>query len=514
MNIKRQIIPIIALFGLILCSAPAMADDAEIIEKLKKDLENTKSAEDSLPILFDLFDISANKDKVSPGEMILDIAGRTNRDDLLEEFIPQLSSLYKGDESKLKAMLMKANQIEDTDARKGVKLFVNVRRAQFESNYVSDEDFHSKLLEYAKADMKPTGDLYQDILDLWRVLIFVGKSSKSNLYLEYLTRLENLIRQLPPECYYVRNQFLTASANIHTQNGNTEKAIQNEKELLKIIGELEKKYRAEGRKYRDFNQFYYISYRRLLRNYRGLPLNKVLEYRDKCKYYASQDSDVYRDMKLLSRPAIYSLMAEKKYEKVLPLLKNAFNFFDTTNNKSMQREMLRMLVEAADSVGDEKTLLFALRENNKELQQVIDRKTEEAYRELHIRYDIENLKKENTLLEVEKRDLELATSEKLIAVALTALLALAVLLMFLFRRHFLMAQQNRDLKMENDQLHIQIEDFLDNGTPKGTLDVREGRPGARKQNQRQLPNVEVHTADDRQPSEQGTVLPTDTNQQQ
>lgn len=76
-------------------------------------------------------------------------------------------------------------------------------------------------------------------------------------------------------------------------------------------------------------------------------------------------------------------------------------------------------------------------------------------------------------LEVEKRDSELASGQKLITLILSALLVLAVFLMLLYHRHFNLRRECHYLKEENKELNKNIEQLLDNGSPSGSVDVRD-----------------------------------------
>lgn len=161
-------------------------------------------------------------------------------------------------------------------------------------------------------------------------------------------------------------------------------------------------------------------------------------------------------------------MAEKRYAEAVPKLMNAL---DKTDDSNLRVSLVNMLVEAADSVGDDNTLLFALKESNALYKEKMRVNSEEAYRELQIRYDVNNLKNANSQLEIDKRDSDIATHQKLISVILAALLVMVIFLMLLYRKHFSLRQKVRDLKIENERLHKNIEDILDDGTPQGTIDL-------------------------------------------
>ena len=307
---------------------------------------------------------------------------------------------------------------------------------------------------------------------LWKVLIFLGNRNQGNLYLEYLTRLEEMMDQVPSECVYLLNQFYTTAANVHTRNGNPAKAIEMDHKLLEVISTLEKRYKDMGRTYRDYTRHYYVCYRRMLSNYKALSLDEIKELYAKCAILAEKNVDVARDFYEKGTPTIYRLMAEQNYEAAVPKIKQALK---TERSKSIRGRLLRMLVTAADSIHDEATLLTALRDYSKYLKTTLDAQSEEAYQELQIRYDIRQLQAERDSLESEKRDIEIATSQRVITVALIGLLVLAIVLMFIYRSNFSLKRRVRNTLEENVQLHHTIEDMLGNTGLKGTLDVRQNK---------------------------------------
>lgn len=439
------------------------------VDELRSGLSKVSTPSDSLRVLFDVYDATPKEEKNTVGWEILKIAERTDAQDVLVEFIPQVTLLNMRSDETMRDLLVLAEKIDDTDHRKGIKLFININRAVNEASFLPEGDRQRALLRYAKTNISKSGDIYENILNLGRVVIFIGQSSQSNMYLEYLSRLEKLVEQLPEDCYYMRNLLYTTAANTHTYNGNAEKALESDRKLIEVIKGLEEKYRKMGREYRDYSRYYYLSYRRMLRNYRGLSLDEVRELYSKCAMLADHDEEIRKDFYENGRPTIYRLMAEKEYAEAVPKIKAAL---PRVKDRNVRRDLLRMLVVSSDSVGDDDTLLEALKEYNKSLQETLDRRAEESYVELQMRYDVNNLKSENTRLEIEKKDTELAGGQKLISIILVAMLVLAVIIMLLYRSHFALRQKNRELKEENEGLHKHIGELLDDGLPQGTQDVR------------------------------------------
>ena len=156
-------------------------------------------------------------------------------------------------------------------------------------------------------------------------------------------------------------------------------------------------------------------------------------------------------------------MASKDYEELVPRIKKALPIVRDNYTK---RTLLAILVEAADSIDDQATLLTALKEYNTMLQERVDQQADEAYSELQIRYDIDQLKQE-------KLQTEVATNQRIIIVALIGVLVLAIALMFIYRSNFSLKRRIRDTKEENVQLHRTIEELLGDSALKSTLNVRQ-----------------------------------------
>lgn len=446
-------------------------------DSLMTQLKFQKTADDSLKMLYDIFDASDQRNKVLPGKMVLELAKRTNNQLALIDFIPQVTSLVVRDSLMMEEMLNYAKLIEEPDHAKTVRLFILVKRAAEEANYIPDSELREVLLKYAREDMTPRGDFYEDILDLYRMVIFLGTTKRGNLYLEYLTRLEDMIAKIPLDFGYLLNLYYTTAANFHTRNGNYAKAVEMDKKILKIIANLEKRYRDMGRHYRDYSRYYYICYRRMLCNYEALSLDEIKDLHAKCALLAESDPEVAADFYGEGRPTIYRLMAFKDYKEVVPRIKKAL---PVVKDNAMRRRLLGMLVAAADSIHDDATLLTALKDYNNMLITAIDEQSAEAYSELQTRYDLNLLQNEKERLAMEKKEAEVATSQRVISVALAGVLILVVALMFLYRSNFSLKRLMRDTKRENVQLHQTIEEMLGDSALKGTLDVRRGSPQREK----------------------------------
>lgn len=469
-NLKLLLFIAISLFGFL----PGRANvDGATVSTLRDKVGQAKNYNDSVKALYNLFDASIRDQKTEAGWTLLNLARHHNLQEVLVDIIPQMSILKLRDPDAQKKLLIEAEFIQDTKKRKAIKTFIEVTRSTNEANYLPAEDRRKVLLEYAKADMIATGDFYQDLLDLYRVVIFIGKFTESNLYLEYLTRLENMIAQLPEDAYYLRNMFYTTAANCHTAKQNYSKALQSDSLLLNVIDDLEEKYQDMGREYRNYDRYKYICYRRMLSNYPALTLEQTRDLYAKCEALAKNDVEVAHDMAISPKALISLLMKEGRHAEAVTNIKKALETEKNLHNSVKSKlRLLGMLVAAADSINDTPTMIASTREYNKLLLKELQNQSEESYNELQVRYEVNNLRNENAQLEIAKRDAEIKTSQKVVSLILGALLVLAVMMMILYRSHFTLRQKARELRAENEKLHRYVETMFHDRKPAGTAELK------------------------------------------
>lgn len=469
----RHINLLLTMIAVVACAAITPKAHAAVNQqKADSIVSNLRAgtAADTITQLYDAFDLSMWKSKGEVGRRILDVARRANDHAAMADQLCQLATIYMADSTVINNLLEIADELPDGSAKDGVKLFIKVEGATGEATYLSPEERNKKLLKYVKEDITAKYDFYENLYDLYCTVIFLGKESKGNLYLEYINRLEEMIRQLPADSYFIKNLFYTSAAIFYTQNNYPEKAIEADRELLRQIGQLEKMYKARGRHYRNYDRFYYICYRRMLRNHSALTIDEVKDLYARCARLAESDMEVKLDFENNGRVTAYRLLAEGDYAGAIPYLKRALAVDKDVVNR---RELLGFLAAAADSVGDQATLLSALKDYNRILLDDQRLKSQEALRDMQIRYDVNTLQNEKTELELEKRDMELATNEKLISVVLVSLFVMAIILMLLCRGYFRQKSEKRALQEDNEKLKKTMEEMLNDGRPAGSADLHD-----------------------------------------
>lgn len=468
MTLKRILLIAVLAFTVLIGKAwPTEQDRLAQMALVKERLNQSTTTDDSIKNLFDLFDICLNENKKKVGWELLRVAKHSKNFDVITAIVPQLAVLEVGDAKALDRLYQLTETIPDCEGKKAAQLFVRVQKVFNEADYLPENERNEALRKYAQEDLTPKNDIYEDVFDLYRVIVFIRHNVKGNLYTEYLLRLEELISQLPKENRWLVNQLYTTAANHYTAKGFRDKAIAVDKKLLEKIRNLEEDYKKKGRKYRNYDRFYYICYRRMLSNYEALTLPEVKDLYAKCALLAEKDHEIAADFNN-GRPSAYRLMAEKDYAAAIPYIKKGI---DSKVNKDVELKLVTMLIEASDSIDDSASLLDGLRKYNALMKDVTARAAETMATELQMRYDVNTLKAEKAKLEIEHKDLEISTTQKIITITLGALFLLVLGLMFLYRSHFRLLRKTRDLEEANKKLRQNIELMFDDGTPSGSSNL-------------------------------------------
>jgi len=259
------------------------ADPTAVKDSLLHELFLAKTPQDSIPLLYHLYDLAGRTDKRNYNNLLFNAAKHSNNYKVQLDIIRNTCNIYTSSDSAMAICQTDAELLPESDDQKETITFIKVNRISRNARASSEAD-RQKMLQKLIGEYKQTSnaDIYENVLRLYTLCIYLGSSTQGELYTEYLGKLEKLIKQLPPEGRHaLPNLFYTQSAIIYTQNEEYAKAIAADKELLKIIEQLTKDYKAQGRIFRNFDTNYYNCYRRILSNYPALSRDEVESYYQK-----------------------------------------------------------------------------------------------------------------------------------------------------------------------------------------------------------------------------------------
>ena len=421
-----------SIIGLLMPIALTANNRIAVRDSLLHELSLTKTPQDSIPLLYHLYDTSRQKaDRLHPLAQLIETAQRANNLSVKLDALRGYTNIVTATDSLMGLYLNVARALPPGNERDEAIAFIEINRistkARTQSEAQKMKTLQKLISNYRQGQAR---NIYDEIKQLYEVCLYLSHSTTGELYTEYLEKLHELINELPEDGRKVLpNMYYTQLAIIYTKNKQYEKAIAADKELLKIIQKLEIEYKRQGRIFKNYDTNYYICYRRILSNYPALTPDEVEYYYQQIIELTRINKEIQIDFEESKRPLIYYLMAKKEYARVLPVLKTALN---AHANRFVHMEILRFMTEAATEVNDKAVLLQATTRYNALLEEYNKTKSAEKYKELQILYDVNQLKADNAQLELEKREAEIESSRVIIRLTIIAISILSVLLVIVF----------------------------------------------------------------------------------
>lgn len=437
-----------------------MADSATVRDSLLHELSLAKTPQDSIPLLYHLSDIAKSKnDRQQPLATLVGTARHANNISVELDALRNYCNIITRDDSLMYLCLKIAQSLPPSNERDEATTFIKVNRISSKARSLPESE-KTKILQelisnYQKGESQ---NLYEEIKRLYEVCLYLSHSTTGGLYSEYLEKLHELINKLPADGRKVLpTMYYTQLAIIYTKNHEYEKAIAADKELLKIIRQLEEEYKRQGRIYKNYDTNYYICYRRILSNFPVLSPKEIEYYYQRIIEIAQRNNAVKGDFETGKRPEILYLMARKEYSKALPIIKKVINHSD---NQPFRMELLQYMIEAATHVNDKATLLQATTQYNTLLEEYNQTKSAEKYRELQILYDVNELKTQNAQLELEKRESEIESGRAIIRITFIAITILTLLLIVVCWLYYRTKRLAGSLQRSKQKLQEEQENLL------------------------------------------------------
>jgi signal transduction histidine kinase len=454
------------IFLILLITMPFSVRATSVIDSLKRELAQTSVSTDSLDILYNIFDLSdANGQKEYFG-IIFNLAKRLGNDAACNDMIRNYTEGYTGTEEELTRLIGLAEELTPSTDRSETLTMLHIRRAAAIARKTSPierrELLHHTLQSYTNATVD---NVYRKVELLFSVCVILGSDTKGSLLSEYYDQLRELVRTLPPSSSSaLRRAFFEQAARAYTYNFDYVKAVAADKMLLSLLNRQERKHWSEGRKYFNLNFNRYDTYRRLLSNSVALTNDEIESYYNAIKEIAAHDKAISDDLEDNERVYIYYNMAIHNYSVALPIIKRQLK-----NNPiaRYRRYYLKAAIEASRALNDKETLMEASLAYNDILDELLNNKNSERYRELEIVYSVTDLKSKNAELEVEKRETAIRNGRIAIIAIIVAMLLLAVFFILLlggYRKSRLLTEElhksNQLLTAERDTLKTTQDELI------------------------------------------------------
>ncbi|MDE6086395.1 MAG: HAMP domain-containing histidine kinase [Muribaculaceae bacterium] len=425
----------------------------EVTDSLRSSLERANTQADSISILYNIFDTSDRNSRPAIAEELYQLAFKANDVNTQLDMLRQLSNFSSASDSLYDVYLQRVKALPYSNEKKATSIFITVRSSTKATRRATIEQSQERIHELIKRAELNKGNNIQTSLELlFTICAYMEQVPNGQLFSEYVEQLGDMIENSPVRGYPLNSLYYTQAAITYTSIGQHDKAIAADRELLKIIDDLEDSYRKQGRVYKDFSYNRYVIYRRMLSNFKALSPEDIEETYSRLKELAAGDSTFKNDFEVKRIPDMYYAIARNDFKTALPLLKNVA--YSNTDRKRpfQQLEMIDYIIEAADSLGDRQSLAEAALKGHKirnsdELKRTID-----VFKELQSIMEVNKDRLERATIELEKRNAQLKIYHVTRICAASLIITLLILIFFLVRTWRRTKTLNKNLAVTNDRL--------------------------------------------------------------
>lgn len=296
-------------------SATVLRQD-EIADSLTLRLERTSTAADSIAILTDLVDLRPKVMRDSLCRMIVHTSLISGNQAAGLDALRNMANVHLRSDSLLAGDLELAKLFPESDDKAETITFIrmirNLNNVRYCTPKQKEEMFRTLLRE---ANVGPGNNVYDNIVMLHALSLFIGEISQGELLSKYLDQLGSLIEGLRPEAYALRNCYYVQAALAYADNEEYKKSIDVDTRLLGVIADMEKGSVGARRKYRDYSGNKYVVYTRLLSNYPLLTNEEVERYYKGAMTMVQTDSLSATTNRVSMRPQIYYEILEETLEQ-------------------------------------------------------------------------------------------------------------------------------------------------------------------------------------------------------
>lgn len=432
----------------------------------EKALKNASTPSDSVRILLEEYNITdkVNRDKLRV--QIINLAEKSDNNEVISDVLKELSTSTDDTES-LARLIEISESIKGENHKENLRTVLVMEKAISDFSTVADSNSQSQMVEYMRQGMSITSDPYKEMQNIYRALVYLGSYSQGPLYFEFIKRLEELVEQLPEEEFAMRNLYYTTAALFYTRKRDYRKALENDWALIQELDKIKSRYTDQNQAEKDLAYFYYVSFRRMLRNFKGLNPEQIEKVYQRCLQYAKLNEKAAEEFGNGGLTNSYYYMATKQYGKAIPELQKALAAPNISEFR--KGELLGHLAFAMRNTGDKQGELEALREYSAMLLADRTKRRDDMYKEIELRNSV------NKILLDEYKDQEKLRKQNGVMrkTSITLVYVLAIILIFLCGSYLRLRRRVKILESKNNKLHRNIADIFDDGVPKGAHDIKQ-----------------------------------------
>ena len=438
------------------------------VHKKENLLKNAVNSSDSIKVLLDVYSISDKINRAKVRSQLINLAQRSDNKEVIGEVLRELST-STDDTRDLSRLIEISESLPEGNGKSTVQTVLHMEQAQADAVDVSDSQVKDQIVENTRLAISMNTDPYKEIQNLYRAMVYLGTASQGPLYLEYVKRMDELVNALPEKDHAIKNLFYTTAALFYTRKRDYQEAINYDRKLIKELDAIQNQHGIRKDSIHDLDYFYYVSYRRMLRNFMGLSQEEIEDLYQKCVQLAEEDSLVNEAFGNGGLTKSYYYVGTRQFDKAVPELHKALN--DSTISEFRRQELLGLLAWSLNETGDQKNELLTLREYTNMMMADQEKRREATYREIDLRNSVNKLIND----EYQAQEAQREENRVMRKTSLTLVYVLGLILIFMCQAYFRLRYKVKDLEQRNSKLRTNIEHIFDDGRPKGTRDIRHSK---------------------------------------
>lgn len=417
----------ICIFLAFLLSISGRSEAENMSADVSSQLSEASTPADSIMLLYNIIDRESGSKQNEALERLYHLAVHHDDENIILDVLRIGANLNSANDSIIEVLADRVSALPPGDNTQATALYIRLMHAIREIKALPESVRDKRLRQYLSTYKDfDSLDQYDRIGDLFTLCAFLHQTTDGDLLVKYLSELQELIDRLPARELSLRSLFYTRAADIYLDNGMYKEAVEASKILLYIIEQQEKQYRAMGRNYPNYDRAKYLCYRRLLKCRKIIGADAAEKYYSRLLDMPKSMPDIRQDFEDNQIPTIFYLMAKKRYAEAIPLINRHLDNTDSHNKD--HRFLVEALIEAADAVGDNDNLLKGLQINTSLLRQRIDEKARQSEKELHILYEVNELKQQNEDLVLANQQIKVERHNEQLTYAIVVLVVLLLLL--------------------------------------------------------------------------------------
>lgn len=453
--------------------------DKNTLEQLNAELSKATNPNDSIRLLYNIFDVMSDdiekkheSNRIATLEQLLATARNANNTAVTLDVVRNLSNLYKADKKKQSFLLDITRRLPESEEQRETLAFIRLTRNAWGASALVDrpveertENMRLALQDHQHSLDGGEDDIYTQFEDLLNLVFYGASMLQPEQINGYLHNLDSLVLLTRSSDASLANLYYTQAAQLYSQIGEHEKAVDSDRLLLDIIGQLEEKSRSMGRKYKNYDSFKFIVYRRMLSNYPALSDAEIDDlYKKTISFANARKNGQLPQYQIDYTDAMYA-MAKKQYPKAIELFGRMFKSFP---NFKQRPAMVLQYLKAAEAVGNQSALIEAQKLYIDILKGQAKVALDNEYGRLAINFNLDAIKLKNRQLEDRNKILRAEASHQaaiethrwtvfLMSTIGGALAIILIIVVISFRRqrklNLELKKVNERLRKERDAMH-------------------------------------------------------------